>query len=405
MGGYFALMGQIRIDARLVLVETGEIVGTAGDRDKTDNLFGVLDKLTAKVLDVLNKKVGGAGTRGIEHKVKERKSGEALTVALLGRYAKALEALDKGDMDGARASLKSLLKEHPTFEDAQSTLARLETRGRQHATRGGSVRLGTDSPEQNPASKNFKPYTHSHAVVIGIDNYPMLPTLGGAVRDAKSIAQTLKKKGFSVRTLLDKKATRASITELLGDVIPNELGKNDRLLVYFAGHGMTTGTQGHEMGYLMPFDSDQKRIRSTGVSMRELQNWFAGYPAKHVMFVADACYSGLAVVTRSVGLSPRVRDYIHQITRKRTRATLVAGAMDEQVLEHKGHGLFTYFFLQAIGGAADTNKDGIITTDEIAAYLKPQVTQTARIQYSKSQTPQIAVDGEGEFIFMTQRER
>ncbi len=58
---------------------------------------------------------------------------------------------------------------------------------------------------------------------------------------------------------------------------------------------------------------------STGISMSELQNWFADYRSKHVMFVADSCYSGLALTTRSTGLDPQTQDYLKHITSRKVR--------------------------------------------------------------------------------------
>ena len=102
------------------------------------------------------------------------------------------------------------------------------------------------------------------------------------------------------------------------------------MLVYFAGHGVTVGQEDTAMGYLMPVEGDNNRRASTGISMREVQAWFADYPSKHVMFVADSCYSGLALSTRSVGLPTHLNDYLRQVTRKRVRLALTAGRSDQE---------------------------------------------------------------------------
>ncbi len=245
-------------------------------------------------------------------------------------------------------------------------------------------------------------YGRSHAVVIGVDAYRSLPRLKGAVRDARSVAAALRQRGFSVEELINRKATASSIRAVLGDRMPARIAANDRVLVFFAGHGVSTGEEGSEMGYLMPVEGDRRSPRATGVAMSELQSWFAGYRAKHVMFVADACYSGLALSTRSVGLPPGAEAYLREVTSRPVRMAMVAGRADEEAHEWRGQGLFTRFFLEAMSGAADANGDGLVTGDELTAYVKPQVATTARSQLGASQHPQTGRSGAGEFVFLSQ---
>jgi hypothetical protein len=248
-----------------------------------------------------------------------------------------------------------------------------------------------------------KLYNRSYAVVIGIDDYRTLPKLGGVVRDAEAVAKELEGQGFQVVTVLNGQATRQNLARLLGDQLPNRVGPDDRVLVYFAGHGVSSGQGATAMGYLMPVEGERDHIRSTGISMRELQNWFADYKSKHVMFVADACYSGLALSTRAVGLPRTLNDYLKQVTEKPVRLAFTAGGAGEVASEYRGHGLFTYYFLRGIRGEADANNDGIITSDELAAFIRPNVMQTAMAQMGRRQNPQLGRDGEGEFVFLRPR--
>jgi len=43
-----------------------------------------------------------------------------------------------------------------------------------------------------------------------------------------------------------------------------------------------------------------------------------------------------------------------------------------------GHGLFTYYLLQGLGGAADLNRDGIVSLQELYEYVEQEVTRTSR---------------------------
>ncbi|MEK7475259.1 MAG: SUMF1/EgtB/PvdO family nonheme iron enzyme [Candidatus Coatesbacteria bacterium] len=249
-----------------------------------------------------------------------------------------------------------------------------------------------------------KIYDNSIAIAIGIDayqNWNMSP-LTGAVRDAVAVSEALKQHGFTVSLLCNEEASLRSIRTRLGDELRNNVGREDRVLVYFAGHGVSTGAGKRAMGYLMPVDGDRDLLRATGISMGELTEWFEEYPCKHVMFVADSCYSGLALWTRGLGLSPNLRDYLMQVTSKRVRMVMTAGRAGQEAHEWQGQGLFTRYFLEAISGAADADHDGIVTSDDIAAYVKPKVAQTAMTRFRREQNPQVGRSGEGEFVFVTE---
>ena len=248
-------------------------------------------------------------------------------------------------------------------------------------------------------------YRRSWAVVIGINQYEQLPKLGGAVRDAQKVSEYLTGQGFEVTLLTDGAATRSNITELIGDKLPSKVGPEDRVLVYFAGHGLSRGEGDSAMGYLMPVEGKRDSPAATAISMAELQRWFAQYRAKHVLYVADACYSGLSIGTRSVGLSPETKAYVREVTKRPVRVALVAGNSGQEAHEYQGHGLFTWFLLEGWKGGADGNRDGLVTTDELAAFVKPAVSQFAASQFRASQHPQFARMGEGEFLFLAPHTR
>ena len=275
-----------------------------------------------------------------------------------------------------------------------------------HAQSPRGLRVAYTSPDGQPRqglADGAPLYAASHAVVIGIDAYQNLPKLRAAVADARAVAEELRRRGMSVRLLLDQQATRRGLVQVLGDQLRHVVGREDRVLIYFAGHGVSVGEEPNEMGYLMPVEGERDNPVATGVAMSELQNWLAGYASKHVLFVADACYSGLALSTRAVASSRAVADYLRQITSTPVRLALVAGTSREEANEWQGQGVFTRFFLEGIRGAADANADGAVTSDELAAYVKPEVAVLARAQFGVSQTPQLGRRGLGEFVFLNPR--
>jgi tetratricopeptide (TPR) repeat protein len=107
----------------------------------------------------------------------------------------------------------------------------------------------------------------------------------------------------------------------------------------------------------------------------------------------DACYSGLGL-TRGGGNSTFLRDNAKRIGRQ----MLTAGGADQMVADGgpNGHSVFTWTLLQALGGKADLNGDGMITASELAAYVAPAVASVSQ------QTPAFgSLPGSegGEFVF------
>ena len=43
-----------------------------------------------------------------------------------------------------------------------------------------------------------------------------------------------------------------------------------------------------------------------------------------------------------------------------------------------GHGIFTYYLIRGLEGAADTNRDGIVSLQELYEYVEQQVTAKSR---------------------------
>lgn len=258
------------------------------------------------------------------------------------------------------------------------------------------TKAGKPAPDKVAVSTG---YADSYAVVIGINEYQKWPKLQYAVQDAKAIRDTLVNRfGFDnsrVFTLTNGEATRNNILALFQDKLANaKLKKDDRIFVFFAGHGATRQlSSGRSLGYIVPVDSDPQQVSVDAIPMSELQNVAESVNSKHLLFVMDACYSGLGL-TRAGGTSAFLRDNARRIGRQ----MLTAGGADQMVADGgpNGHSVFTWTLLQALGGKADLNSDGMITATELAAYVAPAVASVSQ------QTPAFgSLPGSegGEFVF------
>jgi formylglycine-generating enzyme required for sulfatase activity len=247
----------------------------------------------------------------------------------------------------------------------------------------------------------------SWAVVIGIDEYrdPKVRRLKYAVADAKAVGQELERRGFQVTYLLNQQATERGIKTELRNKLRQRAGKDDRVVVYYAGHGQDDKVEGTKtMGYLLPVDGELDNISGSGISMGLIRELGDGLAAKQVLFLMDACYGGVAG-QQTRALPKMTEAYLKQITREKGRQLITAGGAEQEALEASdaGHGLFTYYLLRGLTeGHADLNDDGIVPTSELYAYLDSKVFTDAQMK-GHVQRPELWTMSpeKGEFVFFT----
>lgn len=269
------------------------------------------------------------------------------------------------------------------------------------------VRLVKSYMEKQPI------YDKSWAIVVGINEYSGgIPPLSNAVNDASAIADVLRNTFHfdEVHTLYNDDATRRAIMSWLRDELHVRTRENDRVIVFFAGHGITQElARIGKRGYLIPFDAELRKYADY-IDMRELLQACSIIPAKHIFIILDCCFSGIAAVTdaRSVPVvSPDKKDdaYLRRITQKRAWQILTAGDSDDVVADsglRPGHSVFTQVLLDGLEGAADYDNDALFTATDLAAYVKPRVTRESAIDTGLSQTPffnYLLGSGQGDFVF------
>src|SRR5207247_10759734 len=97
----------------------------------------------------------------------------------------------------------------------------------------------------------------------------------------------------NIRLLVDKQATKARIESVLYRDFAG-MGSDDRLFVFFAGHGETLAIRGGEEGYLLPVDADPSALPLTAIAMDDVRRIRQRLKGKHDPFVVDACSSRVA---------------------------------------------------------------------------------------------------------------
>ncbi len=262
------------------------------------------------------------------------------------------------------------------------------------------------------AAKPAKLYRNSYALLIGVNQYPKLPKdkwLQYSVNDVTSLRKILiNSYGFrkeNVKILVDAKATRAGIEQALAELADSDTIKtDDRVLIYFSGHGQTVKALGGEMGFLLPYDASVKLsdmsnagpFMKTCLPMSRVWEYLQPCPAKHVLILADVCYSGLLAQNR--GLEDMSNSSVQVLAKTPARQVITAGGKGQTSVEKSqwGHGAFTYKLLEKL--TARTAVPGKVFT---AQDLFTEVQRGVSNITEGKQTPQLYnKDTEGEFLFV-----
>ncbi len=125
VGGYFDLGTTLRIDARVVEVETGRILDAHGANSAADDLMGAERQLVEALSRTLTTALPPIKTQRDDppRKPPTRKTPARLDKATALQYSKALDAGDKGQIEIATRELQAVIKARPDFELAVDDLA------------------------------------------------------------------------------------------------------------------------------------------------------------------------------------------------------------------------------------------------------------------------------------------
>jgi uncharacterized caspase-like protein/tetratricopeptide (TPR) repeat protein len=222
----------------------------------------------------------------------------------------------------------------------------------------------------------------SYALVIGIASYKNLPAsaqLAYPNRDAEDMYTVLisaeggQFPAENVHKLINEKATVANIRHELEEWLPSVTKADDRVVIYFAGHGFVSGGK----AYLAPYDVDIHNIASTAYPMDDLGKDIGGrIKGKWKVLITDACHSG-AITPQADPQADRGQVTQSLLNLQTSTFSLTASRDREQSFESAnwggGHGIFTYYVVKGLEGEADTNGDGIVTADELSEYVHSNV--------------------------------
>ncbi|MEQ8791509.1 MAG: caspase family protein [Pirellulaceae bacterium] len=235
----------------------------------------------------------------------------------------------------------------------------------------------------------------SWALLIGVQDYHQASRLRYTINDVREISHTLQDRGGyepeNVLEIIDNAQNPRfqPLRSSLLSAIPFWLKKpaeNDRILVYFSGHGVRD-KEGKL--YLAPIDCDPKNPTETAVAAEWFRQQLAACKAKQKLLIIDACHAGSEKGDDDKSDAVPA-DLLAQFFRDTENVVTIASSTADQksqLWEDKKQSLFSYWLRQGLKGHADRDGDSKVTIDELYQYTHRTVTHSARVLFPREQTP------------------
>ncbi len=231
------------------------------------------------------------------------------------------------------------------------------------------------------------------AVVIGVSEYEdsQIPSLRYAARDAQAVYNWLISPNGGrfapsrVNLLLNRKATNENIKEALFAWLKQAI-EEDLVVIYFAGHGSPESPDAIQNLYLLPHNTKYNSIAASGFPMWDIETALKRFiKAKRVIIMADACHS--AGVGQAFDMAARtgrglqvntINSGIQNLTDLGEGICVISASRDKEFSREGrewggGHGVFSYYLLEGLKGAADFDKNGSVAIGELTVYVSQQV--------------------------------
>ena len=226
------------------------------------------------------------------------------------------------------------------------------------------------------------------AVIIANENYKDVEGVPYANHDGETFKlyceKTLGIPKINIKYVAD--ATLNNIRrELnwLGQVMDVYHGEAN-IIFYYAGHGIPNESNGS--AFLLPVDGVGNDV-STGYSLDKLYADLSSKPAKSVVVLLDACFSGAKRNGGMIASARGVTIKAKQNAPKGNMVVLSAAQGDETAYPYKekGHGMFTYYLLKKL-----QETKGNVAFGDLADYVTAEVKKQSIVVNGKMQTPLVS---------------
>ncbi|WP_447986366.1 hypothetical protein [Nitrospira sp. Nam74] len=227
------------------------------------------------------------------------------------------------------------------------------------------------------------------AIGIGAFRHPTLLPVPFAAHDAEIMADYFNKlSGIPtehIQLLTDTRALKDDFVEVFEEWLPNQVQPGSEVMIFIAGRALVSPSTGAVS--LIPHEGDPGSPLRL-VSLRRVHEALARLPIHRAVLMMDLTWTSNGTEPSADGREPTWAP-VPAALRGEKLVQIVGTSGHEQALQYEEgrHGLFTYFLLKGLGGAADRDENGLVAVGELCGYVGEHVTATATKTYQQAQHP------------------
>lgn len=263
---------------------------------------------------------------------------------------------------------------------------------------------GRFQASKTPPNLPLNPIQNRWAFLVGINRYndPVFAPLKYCVNDVVGLQKLLQQAGYSVVTLHDdapearlkptKDNVLAELTAVCQAVQPDDL-----LYVHFACHGQLV----NNAPYLIMQQTRARIIPQSGLILATVEKTLRDSPARRLIMTLDACHVGVDI---GRGQSdPNFNRYVYDQAEGFALIAASTAQQKAQEWDKVAYGVFSYYLMEGLRGAAATENKAFVTVSDIANYVLGQLRHWNVLHGGLLQEPTAYTEGLGDMIFVDYR--
>ncbi len=253
----------------------------------------------------------------------------------------------------------SLVLESQAKAAETEALAQQEKQKQAEAWQRGVKEISVNKPIEHKITGE------SYLLMIGVNNYTNWPKLKTPVSDVRDLENLLWEKYQFTKEhtfeLLNEDFTKESLDSKFERLI-DTLNENDKLLVYYAGHGFKDKKVNE--GYWIPYNA-RIGMRTDYIQNSQIVTYIKAIKAKHILLIMDACYSGTLVLSER-GAPTTSLDKLEE---SRSRYALASGREEnvDDEINGSGHSPFAWSLISFLKDAREDLSIGDLSARVISA--------------------------------------
>ena len=259
-------------------------------------------------------------------------------------------------------------------------------------------------------------FNQGYALLIGVGECAYKPlSLPVTVKDTQAIYAALIDPELCaypndrehIRVLNNEEATRSRILDGLKWLKEKaEIEPEATIFVYYSGHGWLN--RDDNSFYLIQHDVKPAKVAATALSGKDFTEALREIQAERLLVVIDSCHAaGMATSKEPEKADAELLDEFDNFQRLAPSKGLISGLKQgkgrvvftssegEQqswIKKDKSMSIYTFYFLEALQGAANKPGDREVTVSNLMNHLGKTVPETTRNLYSAEQTPHFDFD-------------